>query len=98
MRGGDACAGECEDLVEGFGRQWAEVALERGDQVAATARDIRALDPLVDTYRELVLPIQLDVTDRDGIGKPWRAPPSTSADSTSSSTTPVTDTSAWSRS
>lgn len=22
MRGSDACAGECEDLVEGFGRQW----------------------------------------------------------------------------
>ena len=51
---------------KGFGRQWAEAALDRGDQVAATARDIRALDPLVDTYRELVLPIQLDVTDRDG--------------------------------
>jgi NAD(P)-dependent dehydrogenase (short-subunit alcohol dehydrogenase family) len=50
----------------GFGRQWAEAALDRGDQVAATARDIRTLDPLVDTYGELVLPIQLDVTDRDG--------------------------------
>lgn len=51
---------------KGFGRQWAEAALDRGDQVAATARDLRALDSLVDAYGELVLPLQLDVTDRDG--------------------------------
>jgi NAD(P)-dependent dehydrogenase (short-subunit alcohol dehydrogenase family) len=51
---------------KGFGRQWAEAALDRGDQVAATARDIRTLDPLVEKYGELVLPVQLDVTDREG--------------------------------
>jgi NAD(P)-dependent dehydrogenase (short-subunit alcohol dehydrogenase family) len=51
---------------KGFGRQWAKAALDRGDHVAATARDIRTLDPLVKTYGELVLPIQLDVTDREG--------------------------------
>ena len=31
----------------GFGREWARAALERGDSVAATARDTSALDDLV---------------------------------------------------
>ncbi|MFT3875337.1 MAG: SDR family oxidoreductase [Propioniciclava sp.] len=49
----------------GFGRVWAEAALDRGDKVAATARNLSTLDPLVEAYGEAVLPIQLDVTDRD---------------------------------
>jgi NAD(P)-dependent dehydrogenase (short-subunit alcohol dehydrogenase family) len=49
---------------KGFGREWAEAALERGDQVAATARKPETLDELVDTYGDTVLPIKLDVTDR----------------------------------
>jgi len=49
----------------GFGRIWAEAALERGDQVACTARYLSTLDALVDSYGDAVLPIQLDVTDRD---------------------------------
>lgn len=48
----------------GFGRIWAEAALERGDRVAATARDARSLDALVADYGDRVLPIELDVTDR----------------------------------
>jgi NAD(P)-dependent dehydrogenase (short-subunit alcohol dehydrogenase family) len=48
----------------GFGREWAEAALERGDQVAATARKLETLDELVDRYGDAVLPLQLDVTDR----------------------------------
>ena len=48
----------------GFGREWAEAALERGDNVAATARDTDALQPLVGRYGEAVLPLGLDVTDR----------------------------------
>jgi hypothetical protein len=48
----------------GFGHEWTEAALERGDKVAATARRIETLDALVDTYGDAVLPIQLDVTDR----------------------------------
>jgi NAD(P)-dependent dehydrogenase (short-subunit alcohol dehydrogenase family) len=48
----------------GFGREWAIAALERGDKVAATARNTSSLDDLVDTYGEALLPIQLDVTDR----------------------------------
>ncbi len=48
----------------GFGREWAEAALDRGDRVAATARDISTLDDLVEKYGDAILPIQLDVTDR----------------------------------
>lgn len=47
----------------GFGRIWAEAALERGDRVAATARDITAIQPLADKYSDAVLPIILDITD-----------------------------------
>src|SRR6478752_1136960 len=50
---------------KGFGREWTEAALERGDRVAATARRLETLDALVDAYGGNVLPIQLDVTDRD---------------------------------
>jgi NAD(P)-dependent dehydrogenase (short-subunit alcohol dehydrogenase family) len=48
----------------GFGREWAIAALERGDRVAATARDTASLDDLVQKYGEALLPIALDVTDR----------------------------------
>ena len=48
----------------GFGREWTIAALERGDQVAATARDTSTLDDLVATYGDALLPLQLDVTDR----------------------------------
>jgi len=51
----------------GFGRQWAEAALQRGDPVAATARTPELLTKLVDTYGDAVLPIQLDVTDRSTV-------------------------------
>jgi NAD(P)-dependent dehydrogenase (short-subunit alcohol dehydrogenase family) len=49
----------------GFGREWADAALERGDQVVATARDIATLADLKATYGDLLLPIALDVTDRE---------------------------------
>src|SRR6201999_4004536 len=49
----------------GFGREWAIAALERGDKVAATARDTATLDDLVAKYGAALLPIKLDVTDRD---------------------------------
>jgi NAD(P)-dependent dehydrogenase (short-subunit alcohol dehydrogenase family) len=51
-------------VSKGFGREWAEAALERGDKVAATARNLETLDALVDAYGGAVLPMQLDVTDR----------------------------------
>ncbi|MDO8212090.1 SDR family oxidoreductase [Conexibacter sp. CPCC 206217] len=49
----------------GFGREWAIAALERGDRVAATARDTATLADLVERFGDAVLPLRLDVTDRD---------------------------------
>ena len=46
----------------GFGRVWAEAALERGDRVAATARNVESLAGLKEKYPESVLTLQLDVT------------------------------------
>ena len=51
----------------GFGREWAEAALEAGDSVAATARVLDQLAPLVSRYGDHVLPIQLNVTDRAAV-------------------------------
>jgi NAD(P)-dependent dehydrogenase (short-subunit alcohol dehydrogenase family) len=50
---------------KGFGRVWTQAALERGDKVAATARDISTLSDLVARYGDDVLPLALDVTDQD---------------------------------
>jgi NAD(P)-dependent dehydrogenase (short-subunit alcohol dehydrogenase family) len=49
----------------GFGREWAIAALDRGDKVAATARDTATLTDLAEKYGDALLPIRLDVTDRD---------------------------------
>src|SRR4051794_17977585 len=49
----------------GFGREWAIAALERGDSVAATARDTATLDDLAGKYGDRLLPIRLDVNDRE---------------------------------
>jgi NAD(P)-dependent dehydrogenase (short-subunit alcohol dehydrogenase family) len=46
----------------GFGREFARAALSRGDNVAATARDVRALQALRHEHPEL-LALPLDVTD-----------------------------------
>ncbi len=48
----------------GFGREFALAALERGDQVAATARDVGTLTDLVERFGDAVLPLRVDVTDR----------------------------------
>ena len=48
---------------KGFGRIWAEAALERGDRVAASARSPETLAGLVERYGDAVLPMRLDVTD-----------------------------------
>ena len=52
---------------KGFGRVWAEAALERGDKVAATARDVASLQPLAERYGERVALIALDVTDKAAV-------------------------------
>jgi NAD(P)-dependent dehydrogenase (short-subunit alcohol dehydrogenase family) len=49
---------------KGFGRIWAEAALAQGHQVVATARDINSLAELTSRYGAAVLPLALDVTDR----------------------------------
>jgi NAD(P)-dependent dehydrogenase (short-subunit alcohol dehydrogenase family) len=48
----------------GFGREWTIAALERGDQVAATARDVGTLKDLVEKYGKAILPLKLDVTNK----------------------------------
>ncbi|MFF0014980.1 SDR family oxidoreductase [Streptomyces sp. NPDC005374] len=48
----------------GFGRQFAKAALERGDKVAATARNTDSLADLVAAHGEAILPLTLDVTDK----------------------------------
>jgi NAD(P)-dependent dehydrogenase (short-subunit alcohol dehydrogenase family) len=49
----------------GFGREWTLAALERGDSVAATARALSSLDDIAAAHGDALLPIELDVTDRD---------------------------------
>ncbi|WP_394618859.1 SDR family NAD(P)-dependent oxidoreductase [Lentzea sp. JNUCC 0626] len=51
----------------GFGRLWAEAALERGDRVVATARNLQALEGLRERFPDTVLTLELDVTDREGV-------------------------------
>ena len=51
----------------GFGREFTTAALERGDSVAATARNISSLDDLAARYGDRILPLTLDVTDRDNV-------------------------------
>jgi NAD(P)-dependent dehydrogenase (short-subunit alcohol dehydrogenase family) len=52
---------------KGLGRVWAEAALARGDRVAATARNINTLIPLVERYGAQVAAIALDVTDKGAV-------------------------------
>jgi NAD(P)-dependent dehydrogenase (short-subunit alcohol dehydrogenase family) len=53
---------------KGFGRVWAEAALARGDRVAATARRVDTLAPLVEHYGNQIAAIALDVTDKAAAG------------------------------
>ncbi|QSW88359.1 SDR family NAD(P)-dependent oxidoreductase [Flavobacterium endoglycinae] len=46
----------------GFGRVWTEAALERGDKVAATARNVESISDFKDKYGDNVLILPLDVT------------------------------------
>jgi NAD(P)-dependent dehydrogenase (short-subunit alcohol dehydrogenase family) len=51
----------------GFGREWTIAALERGDKVAATARDTSSLADLVERFGDSLLALRLDVTDRPAV-------------------------------
>ncbi|WP_369372891.1 SDR family NAD(P)-dependent oxidoreductase [Promicromonospora sp. Populi] len=47
----------------GLGRAIVTAALEHGDRVAATARDLASLDDLVAEHGDAVVPLRLDVTE-----------------------------------
>jgi len=51
----------------GFGRVWAEAALQRGDQVAATARKLSSIADLKEKYGDSVHILELDVTKSDQV-------------------------------
>jgi NAD(P)-dependent dehydrogenase (short-subunit alcohol dehydrogenase family) len=51
----------------GFGREWTVAALDRGDRVVATARNVESLKDLEATYADRVLALPLDVTDRGAV-------------------------------
>ena len=51
----------------GFGRVWAEAALQRGDKVAATARKLESIADLNEKYGANVLTLALDVTQPDQV-------------------------------
>ena len=51
----------------GFGRIWAEAALMRGDQVAATARKLADVADLTARFGDAVLPLALDVTNSEQV-------------------------------
>ena len=49
----------------GFGRIWAEAALQRGDKVVATARNLESISVLNEQYGNNVLTLELDVTNAE---------------------------------
>ncbi len=49
----------------GFGREWTQAALERGDKVAAAARNTDTLQDLVQQFSDSILPLKLDVANRE---------------------------------
>lgn len=51
----------------GFGRVWAEAILQRGDKVAATARQLASIADLSEKYGSSVLPLELDVTNPEQV-------------------------------
>ena len=52
---------------KGFGRVWAEAALERGDKVVATARNLDSLKELNEKYGDNVLTLALDVNNKAAV-------------------------------
>lgn len=52
---------------KGFGKLWAEALLQRGDKVAASARNITALAELKAAYGDNLLTVELDVNSRENV-------------------------------
>ncbi|MFZ4841235.1 SDR family NAD(P)-dependent oxidoreductase [Mycetocola saprophilus] len=57
----------------GFGRIWAQAALERGDRVALTLRNPAQAADLVERFPDTALALRLDVTDRAAVFAAVRA-------------------------
>jgi NAD(P)-dependent dehydrogenase (short-subunit alcohol dehydrogenase family) len=53
----------------GFGRIWAEAALQRGDKVTATARKLEDIVDLKERFGDAVLPMALDVTNSEQVSQ-----------------------------
>jgi NADP-dependent 3-hydroxy acid dehydrogenase YdfG len=53
----------------GFGRIWAEAALQRGDKVTATARRLEDIVDLKERFGDAVLPMALDVTNSEQVSQ-----------------------------
>jgi NAD(P)-dependent dehydrogenase (short-subunit alcohol dehydrogenase family) len=79
----------------GFGREWTKAALERGDRVAATARDTSTLDDLRAEHGDALLALTLDVTDREAAFGAVAQAHEHFGGWTSSSTMRATATSGW---
>ena len=56
----------------GFGRAFAEYAVSQGYRVAATARNVKAVEALAQKHPEQVLAVAMDVNDRAGIDEAVR--------------------------
>ena len=53
----------------GFGRIWAEAALQRGDKVTATARRLEDIVDFKERFGDAVLPMALDVTNSEQVSQ-----------------------------
>jgi NAD(P)-dependent dehydrogenase (short-subunit alcohol dehydrogenase family) len=53
--------------TRGLGYAWVEGALERGDQVVATGREIDRLDALKARFGDALQVVKLDITNRDAV-------------------------------
>lgn len=54
-------------VSKGFGKLWTEALLKRGDNVIATSRDAQNLSHLVHQYKDQLLAVTLDITDRKAV-------------------------------
>jgi NAD(P)-dependent dehydrogenase (short-subunit alcohol dehydrogenase family) len=58
---------------KGLGYAFTCAALKAGDKVVAVARTIDKLETLKDAYQETLLPLNLDVTDREAVFSTFKA-------------------------
>ncbi|WP_296149080.1 hypothetical protein [uncultured Flavobacterium sp.] len=58
------------EASRGFGKLWSEAFLKHGDKVAATARNLSALDDLVEDYNSVREAFAKSGENSDALGKP----------------------------